>query len=650
MPKLLDRLRKARAVAKTKDEAVLKRFIEIEDELKTMKDVVPREKQWEQNMSNQLNALERRLDKVITGKESSSEGFMCALDDMAATIQQIKVSIEQVRKLMPLPKSKSTETGRSEPEFEFKQSEFVAQEIATRRRFLAAHTHDMNKNPVMDEIWKCYAVLESIELKMCCLSMSIFPQDAVMKKRTLIYWWIGEGFIPSRTQDKTAEEVGEEFFHKLLTLGFIQPHVDSTDANKNAMSLYPLVVNKCTMHPWIRFLFINLSDEAGLFYFNDQRLPYMPYNYDSIDYASSTSTTFRRACLVFDPDNEDDHTGPEKRNSTKVEGKIDHLLLTVFNVNEQYLRLKPERLSKMKKVAVLQLGRWESSPGYHIEVEDEGFLKGLGGHQNMHLKFLSLRGIAQITQLPPCIFKIISLEILDLRACHNLETLPEDISSLRNLTHFDISECYFLDRMPKGIDKLSSLQVLKGYNVFGDLKRTSCRLGDFAKLKNLRRLAIHMGNEAVVHDGEFNELEKIASLRRLKISWGVVTSEKKEKIALQSSEFSFPPALEKLDLQGIPIEQVPQWLNPSKLKNLKKLYIRGGKLADSLNHRETDDQFRWTVEVLRLKYLSKLKNIEFEKLKQEFPRLRYLEKIQCGGETRNECDDDIVWSEGGAYI
>lgn len=292
----------------------------------------------------------------------------------------------------------------------------------------------------------------------------------MIKKRPIIYWWIGEGFIRS-TQQKTAEEVGEEIFQNLvMRKGLnIQPHLKASTSSR-AVS-----VNNCTIHPWIRRMLISLASEAKLFHFDSSwsRTP----SYDS----SNCRNACRHACLVSDKPIQG-NDGP----------KVDNLL-TLFNVSVQYLDMKKEWLNKLKKVKVLQLGRWQSSANYHIEVEDETTLKGLGTQK--HLKYLSLRGISRVSQLYPSILNLVSLQILDLRACHNLETLPSDISSLRSLTHLDLSECYLLEGMPRGIEKLSSLQVLKGFLIG---QKSACRLGDLAKLKKLKRLSIHMGKSVSI--------------------------------------------------------------------------------------------------------------------------------------------------------
>lgn len=133
-----------------------------------------------------------------------------------------------------------------------------------------------------------------------------------------------------------------------------------------------------------------------------------------------------------------------------------------------------------------------------------------------------------------------------------------------------------------------------------------------------------MGNEAAVQEGEFKKLRESSSLRRLKISWGVVSATLKENISNESRKFLFPPNLEKLDLQGYPQEHAPDGLKPSKLNKLKKLYIMGGELA-SLVHGETTEH--WRVEIVRLHFLRKLKLTAG--LKQLFPRLQYWAVSHC---------------------
>ncbi|KAG5224232.1 disease resistance RPP13 protein [Salix suchowensis] len=374
------------------------------------------------------------------------------------------------------------------------------------------------------------------------------------------------------------------------------------------------------MHPWLRHLAVSLAQEAKLFEFDSSGTP------------SGRSSGCRRECLVLGGENS---LADPSRN---VEN-----LLTVFNVSEQYLDLNPDWLSKLKKVEVLQLGAWHCSPKHHIEVEKEQVLRGLRALKQ--LKYLSLRGISLITTIPASIGELLSLEILDLRACHNLEELPSEIESLTRLTHLDVSDCPFIEGMPKELQNLTHLQVLKGF-VIGNSK-TSCKIDDLANLKELRRLGIVIGNEAVAREGEFAKLKDVEKLHSLTIWWGVKKSResprgkpqelskaKSLKLAAMDN-LTFPPSLEKLDLRGTPHANPPKELKPSTLQKLKKLYIRGGKLT-RLDDGGTDQQ--WNVEIFRLKYLNDFK-LNRQQLLEKFPPLGFLD-VKC--DKGVEYKEDIV--------
>jgi len=242
------------------------------------------------------------------------------------------------------------------------------------------------------------------------------------------------------------------------------------------------------------------------------------------------------------------------------------------------------------------------------------------------LKYLSLRDISRIFQLPSSIAQLWRLQILDLKACHNLETLPNDISSMKSLTHLILSECYLLLGMPKGIEKLNNLQVLKGF-VISTPEKTPCRISDLVNLEKLRRLSIYIGREAVKRDREFEGLEDFVALKHLKISW-------------RGSDPSYgnihlPRRLRKLHLECFPRKSFEELFMPPKMQDeftlrmqdvlrVRELKISGGKLESM------DVDEKWlNVETLRLKYLKQL-NVDVNNLKALFPRLRYVEIKQIG--------------------
>lgn len=309
---------------------------------------------------------------------------------------------------------------------------------------------------------------------------------------------------------------------------------------------------------------------------------------------------------------------------------------------------------------------------HHIEVDSTEFLKGL---RNMSsLKLLSLQGISWINELTDSIKGLTDLRILDLRACHNLEELPKEIKFLQKLTHLDVSYCYLMDHMPSGLSSLVNLQVLKGF-VVGDYQQQTgrfCTLENLAGMKKLRKLSIIISKKMFPTEGELKALENLQKLRKLSLSWGADSTQKKEgnpssegaigqpeiktkdkggclgkmktsKIGKSPTREPSPTThwnLEKLDLQCYPQSTTPDWLTPEKLTSLRKLYIRGGRLEDDLR---LSNGFNWEkVETLRLKFLAGLK-MNWEEMQTRFPKMSYLEKVDCPLITLCPCDDEGVW-------
>nr|GMD31950.1 disease resistance RPP13-like protein 4 [Ipomoea batatas] len=162
---------------------------------------------------------------------------------------------------------------------------------------------------------KSYDHLPSNELKLCLLSLAAFPEDFIIKKRPLIYWWMAEGFVVANSEadngnSKSAEEVGEENFTQLIQLGLIQPWYESgntTDQPHNNVH-----VQGCSVHPWIRRMLVPIAMEARLFEFfgvpKAEEHPPM----------TTGNPRSRRVCLYDDGDGEGvDHTATWKTRNRK---------------------------------------------------------------------------------------------------------------------------------------------------------------------------------------------------------------------------------------------------------------------------------------------------------------------------------------------
>ncbi|XP_059635361.1 uncharacterized protein LOC132277520 [Cornus florida] len=341
-------------------------------------------------------------------------------------------------------------------------------------------------SPAFQDFQLLYNSLET-ELKLCLLCFSVFPEDAVIKKRLMVYWWIGEGFIPPipvigpAPKTETAEELGNEFFNELMVKGFIEPYYEKRS----------LEVHSCKMHPFVRSAVIMLAKKAKFF------------DFDEKGNVTGKFSNSLRACLAGEGLIEIQNLEP---------------LHMVFNVNEPSVEFKLEWFLKMINVNVLYLGRWQASATHHIEVDDLKFLEGL--MKMKHLRLFSLQGVSRITELPKSISRLGNLTILDLRACHSLEVLPDGIGSLKSLTHLDMSECYLLDQMPKGLASLSQLQVLKGFFVGKSKGKSSCTLDDLAKLRKLKKLSVYTGLKHFPAEADLFAFQHFEGLCKLTIAWG----------------------------------------------------------------------------------------------------------------------------------
>ncbi|XP_062087372.1 disease resistance RPP13-like protein 4 [Humulus lupulus] len=488
----------------------------------------------------------------------------------------------------------------------------IGKEIAVRSTF--------------EEIRAVYEDLDSTK-KLCLLCFSVFPENVVIKKKVLVHWWVGEGFIDSSDcgKDESVEKFASGFFKEFIAKGLIEPVFKKRRPSADS----------CRMEPSVRFAVIMLAERAGFIKFDANKNPIA-------NFSSS-----HRACLVKSDD------GSCVRELAYGFRSKQENVRTVFNVSEHRVEFKPAWFSKMKYVRVLQLGRWESSAKHLIEVEDSEFLKGL--KKLKFLRYLSLRGVSRITELPNSISKLENLRILNLNGCNEFQKLPDGIGSLKKLTHLDMYECYLISHMPKGLASLSELRVLKGFVIGKQIPGGQyCKLEDLIKLEHLEKLSILVDKNSHTVMRELNSLANFGKLKSLSISWSrIYNSPKPQRSTLRrltnlsrvrTSPFEGPAAstipktVEKFGLHYFPVSNISEWFSLGERQNLRKLYVRGGELANL-----KDQKCCWeTVEYLRLKFLSKLK-MDWREMKQVFPKLTYMEKIKCPQLSLFPCDENGIW-------
>jgi hypothetical protein len=210
-------------------------------------------------------------------------------------------------------------------------------------------SHKFLSCSVFSEFQEVFKNLDT-RLKLCLLSFAVLLANAVVKRRLLINWWVGERLVdPLATGEKTAEDIVDEILTELKEKGFIEP----------VKERHKLVANRFKMQPLVHCGVIMLAQEAQLLVKDSNGNP------------TVKSSQCNRACLV------------KAEGGTSEQDLAPDLypekLQTIFNVNEPfpYIRFEwsvqirkvniVEWFSKMKNLNVLYLGRWKSSDQLHIE-------------------------------------------------------------------------------------------------------------------------------------------------------------------------------------------------------------------------------------------------------------------------------------------
>lgn len=550
-------------------------FEKIVRDIHDIKDVLLKRYGGERDLMHKFGVVARHVDDIL---DSVTNQTGTVLQTIEQDITLIKSDLSRVIAIS------SVETSGSSPHSTFE----VGEPSNTAHLYSAKnYAHQSTATTFSETI-----TMFDPQLRHCMFCLAVFPENSVVKKRLLIYWWISLGLVES-THGRTAEENGEIILMELINTGLVIPIY--REHNR--------VVDRCRLQSQIRKLTISAAEENQFL---------------SMNPGGHAESTFK---------NNQEYGTLQVFSTTIAQNEVQ----TWFNVDWKYLKFKESSYPELRNMAVMQIGRWHCLERHHIEAENTEFFKGLG----TELKYLSLQGISRITQLPDLIGNLTNLIILDLRACHNLEELPVKLTLLKKLTHLDVSKCYLLDHMPKGLSSLTNLQVLKGFVIGNMRSKDPCGLGDLSKLTKLRKLSINIGRESMISEGDFDKLKEFTALRSLTITWGVHGAEL-DSVKLQ---LSIPKELEKLDIRCFPRAEPPTWLKPTALGNLKRLYIRGGKLS-----RLCDDGDKETceVEVLRLKFLKDL-DITWYQLHGIFPGLLRMECWKCPKLTSFVLTKEGIW-------
>ncbi|KAH7662155.1 Apolipoprotein A-I protein [Dioscorea alata] len=615
------------------DSEVKKLFDRIEQSLQRLVQVVDHPtKKLEEDLEKFLQNIAREIDTMLQNINITIETDL--KEELQKIVNQADSNLENMKKKMEEAFETEQEPVKAKDNAPLTGSSINAEKPSSSNAKEEQRVESGKYYEKKEVLARLRLTIDELDLQIqnCFFCLGVFPENSVIKKRLLIYLWIGWGIVVP-VKNITAEQVSERCFTELVIKDLVQP----------IYKKHRQIVDSCRINSNIRQVMISEGEKRRFFF-------------------SERVTDKILTDIISEPT-------LLKQGSLRVVRYSRKDSLALVNIDEQYLQFKSnvedqtnseDEATKIDNFAVLQLGRWESEGEKppHTEMESIEFLKNLGderksGSLTSHfskkektLGYLSLHGVSRITELPDTIGKLDSLIIMDLRACHNLERLPKDMASLKRLTHLDVSNCYLLDQLPKSIASLINLQVLKGFVMGSSRSKDPCKLSDLpAKLTKLRKLSFTVSAGQEHMQPEFDKLKEFTALQSLTITWAVEDDQSKDDgsdnqkeesnpaVATSTAQrenkeqvfadMTIPVQLEKLDIRAFPRKETPQWLLSPDLKKLERLYIRGGKLLSF-----GAEMSSGSVQVLRLRFLKDL-SVEWKTLHEKFPSLKYLEVCEC---------------------
>lgn len=375
----------------------------------------------------------------------------------------------------------------------------------------------LERNPSVEGMMKIISLSYfdlPAHLKTCLLYLSIFPEDDIIQKKTLIWKWIAEGFIYNEGR-YTLYELGEKCFNELVNRSLIQP----------VKTKYG-VVKSCRVHDTI------------------------------LDFIISKSIEENFVTLVSDS------------NTTEMQSKVRRLSLQGYNEGNLFV---PDNLVLYHVRSLHVFGHSGDTHSLdrftHLRVLDFVDCYHLENHyvediwRLLQLRYLNLRW-THVSKLPQRIGDLLCLEMLDIRDT-TVDELPTSIVNLKKLAHLYVD---FRVIFPDGIAKMQAVE--KYINVHVSRQSTKF-LQELGQLKNLKKVRLNLkgvcgtGDENGVAEVDVKAIvSSLQNLHTLKISHAG---------NFLTEAFLPRPALKNLQVSGSTVTRVPN--SVGSLVNLRSLRL-----------------------------------------------------------------------------
>jgi hypothetical protein len=397
-------------------------------------------------------------------------------------------------------------------------------------------------------------------LKACLLHASVFPEDHLIRRDSLVRMWIAEGFIQEK-QGYNLFEVGQSYVDELLKSSMIQ-EVDAKDGdNIDDMIKY------CCVPTMVLYFICWLSQEQ---------------NFVTRITGSYDQRNIRRILFL-----QNGAVGPQRVPET--DGCLSKVRsVTAFGSG---ISLVPV-LSRFKVLRVMDL------EGTDLQGCN---LKNLG--KLLLLRYLGLRDTL-IADLPTEIGNLGMLQTLDLKGTR-IKDLPSTVARLRRLLCLYV-EC--TTKHPQGIGNLASLEELSNISI------TECPMlaEVVSSLAELRVLGIVLQRD----DANESFLESLCNLKKLQTLRIFGRGGTHLEYFIMSELWVPPPALRMFVAVHCWFSALPTWISST---NLTELQIGVRKLL-----REGLEILGRLQELRTLKLAAEHMMEELAVGADAFPRLRFL--------------------------
>ncbi|WVZ92616.1 hypothetical protein U9M48_038665 [Paspalum notatum var. saurae] len=379
-------------------------------------------------------------------------------------------------------------------------------------------------------------------LKTCLLYLSIFPEDYVIERESLVRRWIAEGFI-SEERGQSKQDVAENHFYELINKSMVQPVDIGYDGKARA----------CQVHDMMLELIISKSVED---------------NFSSVIGHVQTDSAKRQGLVRRLSVQHID----QELSSVLANEDLSHVRsLTV--TTQSCMKLLPS-LVKFEALRVLDFQGCQGLEEYDMNGIDKLF----------QLKYLSLRS-TDISMLPSGIVRLYDLETLDLSNTY-IEELPSGIVQLTRLQYLLIGgsvvwSCFGNSntKIPNGIRNMSNLQVITGFNISNSSLGAVEELGNLTGLNELHLQLDGQGSQKFKRHEEML-LSSLCKLGSCKLQSLWICSNDSTTLQFLDSWSPLPSSLQRFRMTtNYFLPKVPKWIAPA-LHSLAYLNINLEKATE----------------------------------------------------------------------